>query len=145
MNFNREYEMRPDSIKNKCTCYLFFDAILVLDDGKMVNGIIEKVDDDNVGMLVAEDMQIDEENPMNTPANNAMNNPMNNNSMNMNSNMSRQPRPGFGGYNRYRRYGRRNYPINRINRVGLVPFPIIPPIYPPYPIYSYPYPPILPI
>lgn len=144
MNFDRKYEMRDlESIKNKCTCYLYYDAVLVMDDGRMVNGIIEKVDDENVGMLVAEGMEVDEENAMNNMGSN-MNNSMNN-PMNMNSNMSRQPRPGF---NRYRRYGRRNYPIGRINRVGLVPFPIVPPIYPPYPIYPYPpypYPPILPL
>lgn len=117
MAFERFYEERDlKSIKNKCTCYLYYDAILVLDDGSMITGIIEEVDDQNVGILVGQDMHVDEDEERD---------------------MSRQPM-GYNRYNRYRRYGRRNYPINRINRVGLLPYPIYP-VYPPYPIYPYPF------
>lgn len=62
MAFERFYEDRDsNSIKNKCTCYLYYDAILVLDDGSMITGIIEEVDDKNVGILVGQDMQVDDE------------------------------------------------------------------------------------
>lgn len=112
MAFERHYKDKDlDSIKNKCVCYMYYDAILILDDGAMINGIIVQVDDRNVGMLVGEDMQVNDDD-MNRKTDNR--------------------------YNKYRRYGRRNYPINEINRVGLLPYPIYPG-YPPYPIYPYPF------
>ena len=117
MAFVRYYEEEnSDSIKNKCICYMHYDAVLLLDDGTMINGIISKVDDENVSMLVGEDMQADDES----------------------ENMNRQPEGRYNRYKKYRKYGRRNYPINRINRVLPVPYPIYP-VYPYYPIYPNPF------
>lgn len=114
MDFERFYDDRNlDSIKDKCRCYMYYDAILILDDGSMVNGIIQEVDDMNVGILVGEDMQVDEED------------------------MNRQPNYGRNRHNRYRRFRRRNYPLGGINRVGLMPYPIYP-VYPPFPYPYYP-------
>lgn len=95
---------------------MYYDAILILDDGTMVNGIIEQVDDRNIGILIGQDMQINEDD----------------------KDMNRQPNRRYNRYNKYRRYRRRNYPIDRIYGVRPLPYPIYPG-YPPYPVYPYPF------
>lgn len=105
------YYKSSKSIEEQCKCYLFYHVVLTLDDGSMVDGIIEETDGKNIRILIGEDMMEDE------------------------INMSRQMRQP----NRFRRFRPRHFPINRINRIGLFPYPIFP-IYPyPYPYPYYPF------
>lgn len=105
-----------NSIKEQCKCNLFYHVVLMMNDGRMMDGIIEEVNDDNITMLVGEDIVDDLED----------------------QGITRQPPGRPNRPNRFRRFGRRNYPINVIGGIGLLPYPYVPPIYPPYP-YPYPY------
>ena len=99
-----------NSIIDMCKCHLFYHVYITLADGSVVDGIIREVNDDNIEILVAEDME------------------------DANDSMNRQP----PRRNRYRRYRPRRYRPNAIYNVGLVPYPIYPPVlfYPPFfPIY----------
>ena len=105
------YYKSSKSIEEQCKCYLFYHVVITLDDGSMVDGIIEEINGGNIRILIGQDMMEDK----------------------MNS--SRQ----IGQPNRFRRFMPGSYPINRINRIGLLPYPILP-IYPfPYPYPYYPF------
>ena len=107
------------SIKEECKTYLSYHAVLIMDDGSTLDGIIEGVDDnsDEIVVLAGEDVVIDDNNA---------------------DNMSRQQPMGYNRPNRYRRFRRRRFPINRIIRLELLRYPFIYPIYPyPYPFFPY--------
>ena len=104
------------SIRDKCKEYQSYHAVIIMDDGTTVDGIIENINGDEIIMLVGEDVLASE------------------------NDQSRQPPGGYNRPNRYRRFRCRNYPIRGINRIGLLPYPYIPPVYT-FP-YGYPYYPI---
>lgn len=101
---------KSKSVQEKCKCYLFYHVVLTMNDGSIIDGIIEEANDNNIKILVGEDMVPD-------------------------NNMNRQP----SGGNRFRRFRPRNYPANRINNVGLYPYPVPVPIYPIYPYPFFPF------
>lgn len=96
--------------KDKCNGLLYYHVVLTLKDGSTVDGIIGRVDDDQVIVLVGEDVMEDE------------------------SRFGR-PRPGVGG-GRFRRFSPRGFPFARIAALSLLAYPLF---FPPYPYY-YPYP-----
>lgn len=110
--FNNYRASEENTMKGRCNSYRFYHVTIKMDDGSMMDGIIENVDGDNVTVLVGEDVMADEND----------------------GSMSRQPYR-----NRYRRYRPRNFPINRVIGLGLLGYPIVPPIFPPYPYPYYPY------
>ena len=110
--FNNYRSSEESSIKGMCKAYRFYHVTIKMDDGRVMDGIIENVQGDNVTVLIGEDVMADKESDM----------------------MLREP----PFRNRYRRYMPRNYPINRIVGLGLLGYPMVPPMYPyPYPYYPY--------
>ena len=82
-------------------------------DGNTVDGIIGRVDDDQVIVLVGENVIEDE---------------------------SRFGRPLGGGGGRFRRFGPRGFPFASIAALSLLAYPFFFPLYPYYYPYPYPYP-----
>ena len=82
-------------------------------DGNTVDGIIGRVDDDQVIVLVGENVIEDE---------------------------SRFGRPLGGGGGRFRRFGPRGFPFASIAALSLLAYPFFSPPYPYYYPYPYPYP-----
>lgn len=107
-----------NSIKEECKEYSSYHAVLTMNDGSTLDGVIEGLADDDIIMLVGEDVIIGGNG----------------------DNMTRQQPMGYNRPNRFRRFRRRRFPINRINRLELLRYPYILPLYPyPYPYPYYPY------
>ncbi len=99
-----------NQLQDQCKDLLYYHVVLTLKDGSTVDGIIGRVDDDQVIVLAGEDVMEDE------------------------SRYGR-PRPG-GGRGRFRRFRPRTFPFGTIAALSLLAYPLL---YPPYPYY-YPYP-----
>ncbi|MDB8551355.1 hypothetical protein [Turicibacter sanguinis] len=96
---------------DECNRLLYYHVVLSLKDGSTVDGIIGRVDEDQVIVLVGEDVIEDE---------------------------SRFVRPLGGGGGRFRRFGPRGFPFASIAAISLLAYPFF---FPPYPYYyPYPYP-----
>lgn len=110
------YEMKSSNsqnlknLKDECEKLLSYHVILTMTDGNIFDGIIEKVDGDQIVVLVGEDI-IDQSETTDT----------------------RQ----FGG-RRFRRFNRMVFPLVGLAALALVTYPYYRPYYYPY-YYPYPY------
>ncbi len=106
--------------QDKCNRLLYYHVVLTLKDGSTVDGIIGRVDDDQVIVLVGEDVMEDESRFGRPPGGG--------------------PRPGGGG-GRFRRFGPRGFPFASIAALSLLAYPFFfrpyPYYYPYYPYYPY--------
>ncbi|MFB5661257.1 hypothetical protein [Alteribacillus sp. HJP-4] len=106
----------PRNVYEQCKRYMNYHAMLTMNDGSQMDGIIEEVNGDSVNVLVGEDVMEPEEE---------------------NYGGDRQFYGGYGGpRRRFRRFRRRNFPLAALATIALLPY-IIPPYYPygPYPYY----------
>ena len=94
--------------QDKCHQLLYYHVVLTLNDGTNVDGIIGRVDDDQVIVLVGEDVLGDD------------------------TRFSRPP----GGGGRFRRFGPRGFPFASIAALSLLAYPFFFRPYPYY--YPYP-------
>jgi hypothetical protein len=104
MSENNQHQLRQlenegfRDIKGICKKYKRYHVIAYLQDGSMMDGIIEDMDDDSVTMLVPEDVEEDD----------------------------RQfDYGGYGGYGRrrFRRFRRRRFPFNFFLFPFFIPYP----------------------
>lgn len=102
-------------LHDKCKRCLNYHATLTMKDGITVDGIVEKVDSDNIIVLVGEDVMEEGGEGSNQQRQ---------------FNMSRQPA-------RFRRFNRRAFPLNALATIALLRYPFIAPPYPYYPYYPY--------
>lgn len=106
--------------QDKCNRLLYYHVVLTLKDGSTVDGIIGRVDDDQVIVLVGEDVMEDESRFGRPPGGG--------------------PRPGGGG-GRFRRFGPRGFPFASTAALSLLAYPFFfrpyPYYYPYYPYYPY--------
>mgnify|MGYP004652069099 FL=1 len=107
------YQQDSKQWQDKCNRLLYYHVVLTLKDGNTVDGIIGRVDDDQVIVLVGEKVIEDE---------------------------SRFGRPLGGGGGRFRRFGPRGFPFASIAALSLLAYPFFFPPYPYYSPYPYPYP-----
>ncbi|MDD7796066.1 hypothetical protein [Clostridium sp. 'White wine YQ'] len=121
-----EYQIGEDerdgkSLHDKCKKYMYYHAILKMKDGKMLDGIIEDMDDDNVIMLIPEDIMEDDDDDDDYD----------------------HHRQQYGGYGygrprrRHRRFRRRRFPFGTLAALSLFRYPYYYPPYPYYPYYPY--------
>jgi hypothetical protein len=110
----KKYYRDSQKLQDECEKYLYYHTTLTMRDGSSFDGIIEKVDDDIITVLVGEDV-IEQEN----------------------ENQYDQQRQKYGYGNprrRFRRFRRRNFPLGNLVALALLPY-IVPPIYPYNPYY----------
>ncbi len=105
--------------QHKCNRLLYYHVVLTLKDGSTVDGIIGRVDDEQVIVLVGEDVMEDESR--------------------FGGALGGRPRPGGGG-GRFRRFGPRRFPLGSIAALSLLSYPFYSQPYPYYYPYPYPYP-----
>lgn len=107
-NLQHVYDHTRDA-KEECTRYMYHHVILTTNDGQSFDGIIEKVDDDQVTVLVGEDI------------------------MERENDMYERQFYGYGGFPgpRYRRFRRQILPLALLAALSLFPYPR------PYPYYPY--------
>ena len=113
------YQQDSKQWQDKCNRLLYYHVVLTLKDGTTVDGIIGRVDDDQVIVLVGEDMMEDESRYGRPPGGG--------------------PRPG-GGRGRFRRFEPRGLPFSNIAALSLLAYPLLAQPYPYYYPYPYPYP-----
>ncbi|MBD8068165.1 hypothetical protein [Bacillus sp. PS06] len=106
--YNNEFDSTRN-LHDKCKTYMYHHALLTMNDGNTFDGIIEKVDNNNITVLVGEDVfdiEMDE--------------------------VDARYGFGYGPRRRFRRFGRRTFPLAALATLALLPY-----VYPPYPYYPY--------
>lgn len=106
-------KMYDQKMYDDCMAMMNYHALLRMQDGREIDGIIESVDPDNVNVLMGEDviMRDDDDN-----------------------------RQTFNNPRRYRRFRRERFPLSSLLALSLLPYPYYAPPYPyaaPYPYYPY--------
>ncbi|WP_238883382.1 hypothetical protein [Clostridium sp. YIM B02551] len=115
-----EYERDGMSLHDKCKKYMNYHAVLKMKDGKMVDGIIVGMDEDNIIMLIPEDVMEE---------------------YNDDDNYGQHRQFGgfgHGGPGRFRRFGNRSFPFATLAALSLFRYPYYyqyPYYYPYYPYY----------
>lgn len=101
-------------LKDDCEKLLYYHVILTMTDGSTFDGIIEKVEEDQIIVLVGEDVIEQEE--------------------------TTSQRQFGGGGRRFRRFNRIGLPLAGLATLALLAYPYYRPYYYPYyPPYYYPY------
>lgn len=103
------------NLYNECKKMMYYHAVLRMQDGTEMDGIIESVEPDHINVFVGEDVIYREDGNRN--------------------NGQRQ----YGNRRRARRFRRRRIPLVELLALSLLPYPYYVPPYPYYPSYP-PYP-----
>lgn len=116
MHYQSQGALQPmdGDVKAFCQRYMNYQVMAQMNDGSQLEGIIDRVDEDGVTMLVPEDVDGEQ----------------------MRQDVEDENARQFGynyGRPRYRRFRRRRFPFPFISRLFLFPF------YPPYPFPYYPW------
>lgn len=98
-----KYEGNMKDVQNECKKYLYYNVTLMLSDGCMFDGIIERVEDDRIIMLVGEDVMEPDDDAEDTYDKNRQQ-------------FNRRPR------RRFRRFRRRFFPFGNVVGLELLPF-----------------------
>lgn len=114
---NNYYRDLQSVLYNDCKKYLNYHAILTMNDGSKLDGIIEDVDTNRVVVLVGEDIMEQEQDSQ--------------------PEYQRQPFTQGRPRRRFRRFRRRAFPFNTLAAIALLQYPYIMPPYPYAPYYGY--------
>lgn len=105
------------SLHDECERCMYYHTTLTFTDGSTLDGIIEKVDNDRIIVLVGEDvMEQENENQMG---------------------QQRQPYTYGRPRRRFRRFRRQAFPLNTLAALALLRYPYIAPPYPYNPYHPY--------
>ncbi|GEQ22966.1 hypothetical protein CBU02nite_34720 [Clostridium butyricum] len=104
-----------DILYTKCKKFLYYHAVFTMKDYGIFDGIIIKVEEQTITVLVGKDIIETEYCNM--------------------SNRQQQDYENNNGIQRYRRFEPKNIPLNALSGLYLLPYPFIAPQYPYYPFH----------
>jgi small nuclear ribonucleoprotein (snRNP)-like protein len=105
------------NMQDECKKCIHFHVMIMMKDGNTFDGIIEKVDNENLDMMVGEDIMEGE------------------------GESQLEGQRQYHGYGRprrrFRRFRRRRFPLGALAALSLINYPYVAPPYPYYPYYPY--------